>query len=282
MTEHILQEVITRERFDHEHNCITVTELQWMVRKVKRYSAMYTMILLALDTGMRCNELLRLTLHHLNGFSSLNYAVSKAKKTTDGNTTIVDRKHRVVKLSEFAGQELKAYCDIHFIVVQTKDGPRYVSPYRDLEAGPDGKVLAQKLFNWKNTACFDAAWWKLRKAMVKAGFDADRLESLSTWHLRHKRAPSYVVRFHKLRHMALTIFWYRNGRDIKAAQKWIKHERGQTTDGYVHPASDLGVTEIELTTLTLSELLGMGRCQLSLTNAMPPEQTLLDMFQIAS
>lgn len=278
MSDQLLHEIVTRERFDNEHNCITVKELQWMIKKVGRYSPMYLMIVLALDTGMRCNELLRLTLHHLNGFNSINYAVSKAKKTSDGATTVIDRKHRVVKLSDFAAQELKAYCDLHFIIVDTKDGPRYVSPYRDTIPGPDGKFLSQKIFNWKNTASFDAAWFKLRKAMVRAGHAADRLETLSTWHLRHKKAPCYVVRFHKLRHMALTIYWYKHGRDIKAAQKWIKHSRGQTTDGYVHCAGDLGVSDEELCSLSLPELLGLERCQLSLTAALPPEQKILDMF----
>jgi integrase len=278
MTEGLLQELVTRERFDNEFNCITVAELQWLVKKVKRYSAMYIMILLALETGMRCNELLRLTLHHLNGFSSINYSVSKAKKSKDANLLITNTKHRLVKLSDFAGQELKAYCDLQFITVQTKEGLRYVSPYRDNEVGLDGQILSQKLFGWKNTATFDAQWFKLRKAMALAGYDANRMESLSTWHLRHKKSPSYVVRFHKLRHMALTIYFYRHNRDIKAAQKWIKHTRGQTTDGYVHCASDMGITEQEIMTLNTCELLGLGRCQLSLTTALPPEQTLLDMF----
>jgi integrase len=278
MTEQVFQEVVSRERFDNEHNCITIQELQWMIRKVRRYSAMYTMIVLALDTGMRVNELLRLTINHLNGFSSLNYAISKAKKIKGLNTTFVDTKHRLVKLGEFAGQELKAYCDLTFITVQTAQGLRYVSPYRDEKSGPDGKILTQKLFGWKNTASFDAAWFKLRRMMRDAGFDTDRMESLSTWHVRQKKAPCYVVRFHKLRHMALTRYFYQHNRDIKAAQKWIKHTRGQTTDGYVHCASDLGATEEQLVSWSLQELLGLERCQLSLTTALPPEQTLLDMF----
>ena len=278
MVEQAIQKYVTRERFDNEHNCITVDELRWMVRRVKRYSAVYMMIVLALDTGMRCNELVRLTLNHLNGFNTINYAVSKAKTSKDGNTVITDTKHRLVRLSPFAAAELKAYCDLTFIVVQTKDGPRYVSPYRDDSPGPDGKILTQKLFRYKNTQVFDVAWYKLRNQMAKAGFDAHRMETLSTWHLRHKKAPCYVVRFHKLRHMALTIYWYQHGRDIKAAQKWIKHGRGQTTDGYVHAASDLGLSDEEIVSASLPTLLGVGDGQLSLTNALPPEQTLLDMF----
>ena len=269
--------VIVKERYDQAHPTITIQEIRWLLRRCGRYSPMSTMILLAVTAGLRCDELLHLTLFNVSpDFQSFKYVVHKPKQTKDGQELVITRKHRLVTLDPWVAGELKAYCDLNFSIFETKEGLRYHSPYHDKTPNKFGQYQTQKLFPWKNTSIFEAYWYKLRKAMTKAGFDAERLDSLSM--RPNGERPVYCVRFHSLRHVALSIYYYKHHMDLKKAQEWIKHSRSQTTDGYVHSAEALGVETSYLMNCSYAELFGFDDQQLSLSSATVHEQKSLYQF----
>lgn len=272
-----VQVTILRERFQQEQNAITFAEVRWLLLRAKRHSPFYTFMLLAVTCGIRCDELLTLTLFNIRGFRAIQYSVDKEKVDEESGDVVMYRKHRCVTLDPWVAQELQAYYDLHFLKIPTRDGYTYFSPHADMKPNKNGQQLSQKLFPWRNTKVVEALWWKYRQALGRAGFDAHRMESLTTWHLRQKVKPTYVVRFHGLRHLALSRYVWLTGGDLKRGSSWIGHTRLQTTERYFHSPEQMGVTKEELLQ-PWSSLLGFVPGQVSLTQAVRPEQTILNMF----
>ena len=265
-------EYVVREIYDNLHNAITIEELQWMLRKAKRHTALYTILLLGVTTGMRCDELIKLQVNNVRNFKHIIYSVDKPKTTRTADRIEMVRKHRCVELDPWVGRELQAYFELNLGKVPTSTGVVYYSQYHDTQRD-------NKIFNWKNSASFDAQFFKLRRSMREAGFPSDRMEKLTTWHIRHSKRPTYVVRFHQLRHFYASVMFYRFGKDIKAVQREIKHTRSQTTDGYIHCAGDMNTTEQFLIRASWSEICGYGReYQLVLGQATTPNQCVLNMY----
>jgi len=240
---------------------MTFSELRALFDQVGRGSALYTACILALGTGMRCDEILKLTLYHLSpDCTSLVYTVAKPSKSYDGAVLVLRRKHRTVLLDSWVAGELRQYL---FRTCRLVDGV-FVSPYP-----------GQRLFAWRDTKTLNVLWYKQRLKLLSKGFDVHRLETLSTLRGNRKK-PTYVCRFHKLRHIALTLRWYKNGRDLKEAQSWIKHSKSHTTDAYVHSAQQMGISPVDAATKELSELLGYDYAEnrLGVTTA----QTSLDRY----
>lgn len=278
------------ERFDLQHNCLTFEEIKWLLRRVKRHSPLYTAILLGITTGMRCAEILSLSLQNISpDFERITYQVLKPRKQTTRSSDDEDDeeptggkeihiKHRIVKLDPWMRQELKTYCDLHFSQTTIEGRPVYVSPWHDQQPNAYGQKITQKIFPWKNTAVFEARWHKYKRiAANETNFDVNRVESMTTYMRDKKRVSCFVWRFHKTRHIAVSIYYLRNNCDIKAAQVWVRHEKTATTERYLHTPDQMGVTRQDLLTLTWAQLLGFEETgKLSGTEA--PSQTSLFMY----
>lgn len=273
-----MQTTIIREQFDLANPCITIKEVRWILHcATQRYSAFYTFCLLAASAGLRCDELLNLTVYNFSeDFSSMNYVVDKPKTTNNGTIKTVYRKHRRVVLDIWVAEEVRQYVKLHFCKITTKDGEYYHSPYHDKKPNRRGQTLSQKMFPWSTTAVVDVMFYKLRKLMAKNGFDSMRIYRLAT--TSDGERPTYVVRCHALRKFALTIHYYKNGGDLKESQAWIKHTKSQTTDGYVFSAEQIGATKEWLATASYAEIFGYDALQRSITQVLGTAQTLLEMF----
>lgn len=256
-----VQTYIIRDYFDHQHNCMTFKELRALFDQVGRGSALYTICVLGLATGMRCDELLKLTVYHLSpDLRRIQYTVAKASKRLEGPTIVLRRKHRVVELDDWTRGELQSYLLRSCRVVEGV----FVSPYPN-----------QGLWPWRNSMIFNTVWYKQRLKLLSKGFDVHRLETISTLQGNRKKRV-YVCRFHKLRHIALSLRWYKNGGDLKEAQAWIKHAKSHTTDAYIHSAEQMGLTREEAQQKSLPELLEYDYKETHDVGA--PSQTVLDMY----
>lgn len=263
--------------FSQEHATITVNEFQFMLRKAGRHSPYYTMWLLRAHVGLRSRECISIQLSQFqNNFRKLTYIVDKPRcgSTAKGEKVEI-RKVRTVYLDEWVASEMKAYCKKHMVVIDNKDGTEsYMSPIN----------LPHKtglFFPWKSILIPLSYWAKMKKHMLCAGYKADRLEKSYERQVNNRimRSDVYVVRSHMLRHISASIYYAKHGQDMKATQKWIAHERIETTSKYIHPASEMGVTQKWLETASWSEIAGWGDAEIINSSRVIQEQTVLDMFR---
>lgn len=112
--------------------------------------------------------------------------------------------------------------------------------------------------------------------MAKAGFDSLRLEREFHRPVREERDCTYVLRPHILRHFAASVMQYKL-KSIICVRDWIKHEKAETTNGYLHSADALGVTADYLETASWADILGYSEEQRTLPGE-APAQTSLDAF----
>lgn len=253
---------ILKERYAPEHACPTFAELRAFLDQVGRYSPLYMITVLGLGVGLRADEMLKLSLYHLSGdCREFTYAIDKPKKGSEGGVLVVTRKYRRVLLDPWVRSELLAYLERH---CRVHEGV-FISPYE-----------GQRLFPWKSTVTLEVAWHKARLKLSKRLPSVLRLERCSF--RPGGQRPTYVFRFHKTRHIALSLRYARNGHNLKEAQEWIGHSRSQTTDGYVHSARQMGVDEEALSRCGLAELLGYSDTQATLFAAKAPGQKRLDLF----
>lgn len=245
---------------DPPQNCVTIDELRWILRKVKRHTPYYTYFLLRATTGIRGDELLKVKLNNLLGVvQGFRYQIQKprTKLTREGNMQRVS-KERHILFDPWVREELITYLDFYMGC----NGQHYA-------CSPWGHG---RLFPWKGMEIVHAYWHKLRKQMVKAGFDSLRVARDTRW-IDGRQTFVRVVRPHMLRHLALTRYYYaESGLDLLKCQKWIKHEKNETTVGYLHTPEQLGST-IEELRLSWPQLLGFSGGE-TLQGYLPPEQAL--------
>lgn len=253
---------VVREEFDQEFSCITIAEVRWLLRAVPRYSPYWMYFLIRITTGMRGREAMDLTLYDLQpDLSGFTYRVNKPKTNKKKQIRTEYRKHRRILLDPWVRDQLKIYL------------ARYCREVNGVWVSP---FLHQKLFPWEDIAIIDAYWHKLRKKMLKAGFDAERLEKLSTREGSTK--PTYVIRPHILRHMYASIMYVKFGYDIKRVQEEIKHSESRTTDGYIHSPGALGTTEEFIRGSKWSCILGYDAGQQSIPEIIVTSQMSLEGF----
>lgn len=253
---------IIREEFDQEHSSITIQEARWLLRTVPRYSHYWAYFLLRMTTGMRGREAMDLTLYHLApDLGTFTYRVDKPKTNRRAGTKTEYRKHRRVVLDPWVRDQLRTYIARYCRQVNGV----WVSPFQ-----------GQKLFPWKDIAIIVAYWHKLRHKMRRAGFDALRLEKLSTREKQTK--PTYVIRPHILRHLFASIMYVKYDKDIKRVQEEIKHSELKTTSKYIHSPTALGTTEDYLRSASWAHILGYEEGQQSIPEITVTAQTCLDRF----
>ena len=246
---------ILRDYYDNEHDCITPQEIRAFLLEARPYTPMWMIIVLALTTGMRCNELLRLSMTMFeNDLREFRYRVSKPSRQREDGRLIITTRHRRVVLEPWVVYHLRRYCDLNFTRIEERGTVRYWTPYRDHHPDVHGEIYAQKLFPWTDTTSFEAVFAKVRKRVGGKGFNVRRVESMSR--SEGTQRVTLVCRFHKFRHFALSYHYHTHAQDLKTAQMWIKHRKSSTTDGYVHSLPQMGMTVSDLQ-VPLYALLGL-------------------------
>lgn len=250
------------EEYDNEHSCITIEEVRWLLRNIKRYSPYWTYFVLRLTTGMRPDEAVKITLYNLSpDCRTITYRVDKpATRLVKDVGYVQRRKHRRVVLDEWTTAQLKEYLNRTCRLV---DGV-YVSPYQ-----------GQKLFPWSSMMVVGAYWYKLRKKMRRSGFDAFRTAKV---YLRQGRVHKvYIVRPHILRHFSASVMACKLG-SVISVRDWIKHDDSEITNGYLHSAEALGTTPDYLKLSTWATILGYNDEQATLPEGKATVQTSLDCY----
>jgi integrase len=270
------------DEFDLEHECITLEEIRWMLRKIGFLTPYWMYFVIRATTGIRPDEALKLTLYHLSpGLQGFNYCVDKAStRAVKGHGQLRKRKHRRVMLDPWVREMLVLYLNRTCRVVNGE----YISPYPNQQLFPwvdrvnplTGKIVSA-------TAIVGAYWSKLRKKMLLAGFDSMRIKRRYT--KRQANTPkgrmveeTYVIRPHILRHFYASIMYVKYGFDIKKVMEDIKHNDVETTNGYVHSPSSLGTTAEYLLKASFAEILGYDPQQGILPSASVTAQLPLDCF----
>ena len=276
----MLKPQVLVEDYQQEYGCITVAELQWLLRRCGRHSAYYTFFLLRVTTGIRGHELLNVQLAQFrDNFTTLIYRVDKPKVKQNRHGELQEtRKIRTVKLDPWVASEVIAYCERHMVIQPHADGSHsYLSPHN-----LRGRVGL--MFPWKGPEIVLAYWNKLRHKAVAAGFDANRLERQYVRlepSARIMDDKTYVWRPHMLRHFAATVMSWKLGSgfapDHKAVQKWLCHSDADTTWKYVHAASELGVTGEYLRSSSWASICGFDAAIPSLL-VRDATQTVLNIF----
>ena len=265
MQQELKQEVdVICQEFDLLHDCITLEELRWLLRRCGRFKPYWMYFLLRATTGIRPNEALHLSLYNLDEECRvITYRVDKpATKLLNSNETLKKTKHRRVVLDAWVSRQLKEYLSRACRLV---DGV-FVSPYH-----------GQRLFPWKNMRVVCSFWHKKRKEMKRSGFDSERLSREFYRPKKRKCDRVYVVRPHILRHFAASVMYYKFGKDVKAVMRWIKHNNVSTTGAYVHSAESLGTSSDFLVKASWAEILGYAEDQTVIPGVVTC-QTSLEMY----
>lgn len=250
------------ERYALEDPCPSFTELRALLDLAGRHKPLWMIAVLALDTGARADELLRLTLYNFSAdFSTMKYVVAKAKRTEVDGKTLLVRKHRCVTLSDWVRDELREYLRV---TCRNHEGI-LISPHPE-----------QRIFPWKSTITFEVAWHKLRKKLGTKNPHVLRVNR--RFITPDSERVTHVMRFHALRHIAVSLRYVRNGYNIIEARDWVAHTKAETTNGYLHSAAKMGLDEQTIKQSTLQELLGYRERSIGCHDAMAPQQKNLHVF----
>jgi integrase len=238
------------EQYQPLHDCITVDELRWLLHRVQRHTPYYTFFLLTLTGAVRGGEIIRWKLGNLDShLSTVTYRVTKPKTIRSrgfGAEPVRVHKHRVIILDHWVRDELRAYLERYCRVLHIKGEEVFISPWGEdylfpwLAAQPSTDPERVRVNHALNIV--KSYFNKLRRRLPNG------LRLQREWR-RHTRtyAKIYVIRYHILRHFGATRYHYAEAeRDIRRTCDWIRHDRPETTWGYIHSPENLGLTEEEL------------------------------------
>lgn len=257
-----MKELRQRIEYNHVNDCITVDEFQSLLRYCRRGSVYYTYWLLKASAGPRGGEIVDWRLGNINpDFSVIDWETEKARKKNESGRIVEITKHRSAELDSFVKNELVQYLLDFFGMEEVNGKTRILSPYGHGHLfpwmrgsfkipDPDPKRRRNKAVNvTEDYFCK----WRVKMSLKNPSYN--RLAFKSTGG-GQKDSLFYVLRPHILRHFAATIFFYKNGQDMRLTQQFMRHSKMSVTEGYVHSAKALGRTPEQIKNMSWAEIAG--------------------------
>lgn len=252
-----------RIEYNHLHDCITLTEYRALLRHCGRGSPYYLYWLLKAHCAARGGEIIDWRLGNISpDFKTISWETEKGRYKNESGRTVLITQHRTVELYDpFIIGELLQYLYRFFGHYEKEGKTFFCSPWGDGHLFPwlpskkplPGEDHYDRVRRAVNLT--EMYFWKWRKKMAKQDSFHKRLSYESSGGSQ-KDSRHHVLRPHMLRSFGATIYYYKNGMDLKDTQKWICHKKISITDGYVKSAKALQSTPELIRTMDWASIAG--------------------------